>query len=948
MDYSNPLKQHFNGGIIFLSYIIAVFGAQTTLELLMRRTHFRGAYNWFLLVAAAFTMGGVCIWSMHFVGNNSLKLTLDDNNHFQLSYSVGYTCISLAVAVTCMFIAFISVGITEEAKVYRIIPSGIFVGIGITAMHYLGQFAIESFILHYRLSFVGGAIAIACVASTAALYIFFKLREQWANQWYKRLACSMLMGLAVCGMHYTALAGTNYYLPKNTNEPATPALDTGTLVGTISAIVVAACIVICYFAFRGKDVPISVIKKKKDSRQLILGVVYFDYQGRILVRMDGIVPTKEVAENSQLEEICQQLSNSHLFFIHLFQLVTQFKWAETRFSTFSTTPHTNNAFDMAENEFFEAAKELQQDLKLSCLSDLGLLFDNVIQTNTIVTKLCLFNNKKESAKPYSLGATRWLSWLSATTHTNSMKDEEMGEYHHSMKEISNKPGSVASEITIGHYTEDNTTKKYNQYDKTQSNHHSLCMFKANINTKKKQYLFLVKKIVQQKQIEKFLSLGYRFADPIYISKTMAQQLHISVNHMALYFKDMQYMAYSLSSMIQNVPPSITPIISSAVKTDTSLFSKQATKTSVYVGLLVLLQDNTNDICMLIDKLRRSSFPLVELEYKDESPMRLAIEEKSRILGLRGRALHTIASHERKYPVSASQTTSNQNYMSSSMMDKDTANNDGPLDNPLAHATSKALSPGHSYPSATNTQGQYSDSRFMNALQQASKQLVEFSGCNKIISTNAKLHSEIIDVPPFSLMVGACQLILFKAYVNTPGTVSTINEAISKPCKFIPLPLVRSLSFYITETTVELYQKDRQTYSPETSFLDQKRLYMSSASRNSYDTDTELLVPIERAGMNGNQSTSLTAYTHRQQDKHQDIVPSFLPLPPPPRAKKPRFTLPKFEFDHRSESHSLNGSGSNSNLKDISPVFLNVLPYQDRFLWLNTLVEDMLQVLDKGN
>lgn len=39
--------QEYNGGIITVSYIISVIGAQTTLELLTRRTHIHGFYNWY-------------------------------------------------------------------------------------------------------------------------------------------------------------------------------------------------------------------------------------------------------------------------------------------------------------------------------------------------------------------------------------------------------------------------------------------------------------------------------------------------------------------------------------------------------------------------------------------------------------------------------------------------------------------------------------------------------------------------------------------------------------------------------------------------------------------------------------------------------------------------------------------------------------------------------------
>jgi NO-binding membrane sensor protein with MHYT domain len=55
------------------------------------------------------------------------------------------------------------------------------------------------FVPHYSIPYIVGASLIGIGATTAALAIFFKLRAQWENQWYKRLGCSMIMGLAVCG-----------------------------------------------------------------------------------------------------------------------------------------------------------------------------------------------------------------------------------------------------------------------------------------------------------------------------------------------------------------------------------------------------------------------------------------------------------------------------------------------------------------------------------------------------------------------------------------------------------------------------------------------------------------------------------------------------------------------------------------------------------------------------
>lgn len=83
----------------------------------------------FLLFAAATSMGGVGIWSMHFIGNNSLTITIKGGDKHQLSYATGFTFVSLIVAILTMFLAFAFVGITEEAKIARIIPSGVIAGV---------------------------------------------------------------------------------------------------------------------------------------------------------------------------------------------------------------------------------------------------------------------------------------------------------------------------------------------------------------------------------------------------------------------------------------------------------------------------------------------------------------------------------------------------------------------------------------------------------------------------------------------------------------------------------------------------------------------------------------------------------------------------------------------------------------------------------------------------
>ena len=104
------------------------------------------------------------------------------------------------------------------------------------------------------------------------------------------------MNLTTCvllGMHYTAMAGTEYKLPPN-QIPPTPALSRAGLIGIISAIVVVACVLLLYIAVKSGVAHLPIATQAKKSERLFLDVVFFDKNGRILVNLDGVVPMKEV------------------------------------------------------------------------------------------------------------------------------------------------------------------------------------------------------------------------------------------------------------------------------------------------------------------------------------------------------------------------------------------------------------------------------------------------------------------------------------------------------------------------------------------------------------------------------------------------------------------------------------------------------------------------------
>jgi predicted signal transduction protein with EAL and GGDEF domain len=85
-------------------------------------------------------------------------------------------------------------------------------GAGISTMHYLGMGAITIVpAISYDPLLVAISILIAVSASFVALRLFFRLREgRSSHQWLARIAAAVVMGLAISGMHYTAMAASRF------------------------------------------------------------------------------------------------------------------------------------------------------------------------------------------------------------------------------------------------------------------------------------------------------------------------------------------------------------------------------------------------------------------------------------------------------------------------------------------------------------------------------------------------------------------------------------------------------------------------------------------------------------------------------------------------------------------------------------------------------------------
>ncbi len=184
--------------LVILSILVASFASYTALDLGGRVATTRGLARRVWLVAAAITMGSG-IWSMHFVAMLAFSMPMP------MSYDIRLTTLSLVVAIFVTSAGFYVIS-RKSASPARLVLSGIFMGLGIVAMHYTGMAAMR---MHAELSydplFVALSLVIAIGASTAALWLAFRTTDLG-----QKIVAAVVMGLAISGMHYTAMRAATF------------------------------------------------------------------------------------------------------------------------------------------------------------------------------------------------------------------------------------------------------------------------------------------------------------------------------------------------------------------------------------------------------------------------------------------------------------------------------------------------------------------------------------------------------------------------------------------------------------------------------------------------------------------------------------------------------------------------------------------------------------------
>ena len=207
--------------LVVLSLVVAIQGAYVGLSLAVQVGEAVGMRRRLLLAGAAVSLA-VAIWSMHFVAMLAMRLP------FAIDYLVFPTLLSFLVCVIVVG-AGVFAASAGPPTAARLAAAAVFMGGGTSAMHYIGMSALHaSAHMSHAPAFVVASVAVAIAASGLALWL-----ASGRGRRPPLLLSAAALGMAIAGMHYTAMAGLTL-MPFEASQPGAPVLSTDLL-----AIVVA-------------------------------------------------------------------------------------------------------------------------------------------------------------------------------------------------------------------------------------------------------------------------------------------------------------------------------------------------------------------------------------------------------------------------------------------------------------------------------------------------------------------------------------------------------------------------------------------------------------------------------------------------------------------------------------------------------------------------------------
>lgn len=208
MHQIHEISGSYSFSLVLLSLVIAIVASYTSLDLALRVATSHGWSRKAWLISGAIAMG-TGIWSMHFVAMLAFHLSQ------AVSYDLFIIAVSILISIAASF-AGLWFASAPEKEVMKLMIGGCFLGIGISGMHYIGMEAMKGVNISYHPVFYFLSILVAICTSIIAMMLVFYLRDHTSpDRHIRKLTSSLVMGIAIFGMHFTGMKATIFTPPHS-------------------------------------------------------------------------------------------------------------------------------------------------------------------------------------------------------------------------------------------------------------------------------------------------------------------------------------------------------------------------------------------------------------------------------------------------------------------------------------------------------------------------------------------------------------------------------------------------------------------------------------------------------------------------------------------------------------------------------------------------------------
>ncbi|MBP2168274.1 diguanylate cyclase (GGDEF)-like protein [Erwinia toletana] len=189
--------------LIAVSFFVAFIASFTALDIAGRVAISQGRAALYWLLGGGTAMG-IGIWAMHFIGMLAMMLPME------MHYDLALTGASLISAIVASILALWQV-CRSELTPARLMRGSLLLASGVAAMHFIGMLALMiTPAIQWRPGLVALSLVIALLASGSAMWLAFHLRRGERGLLARRALASIILGIAVAGMHYTGMAAAQF------------------------------------------------------------------------------------------------------------------------------------------------------------------------------------------------------------------------------------------------------------------------------------------------------------------------------------------------------------------------------------------------------------------------------------------------------------------------------------------------------------------------------------------------------------------------------------------------------------------------------------------------------------------------------------------------------------------------------------------------------------------